>query len=376
MHGIAQHFFHRYILSTYAFIILGGVAQAQSATLVTPIAAPMLETSGLIMANDKLVTHNDSGGEAALYQIDSISGNHSRTVDILGAQNIDWEDICADETSIYIADFGNNNGTRTDLKIYKVGLDEFIDESNEAVNAEVIEFNYSDQTDFTSEPFATNYDAEALVSYGDSLYVFTKNWGNNWTNIYAISKNPGTYSANKTDSMNTEGLVTGGAFDPLSNTIVLSGYEGFSNPFIINVTNFSGGPFSQGDILKTYVEIPSGYSVQVEAITFLSSNTIYLTGEENFAGSAGLYRLRLDETNSVSNTLAAESSIYPNPSSHNLNITHSNFHSVSIYNLAGELCLTSKKTPTSIEKLSSGTYIAIIKNRRGKELARETFIVL
>ena len=35
-------------------------------------------------------------------------------------ENVDWEDITQDETHIYIADFGNNNGNRTDLKIYKI----------------------------------------------------------------------------------------------------------------------------------------------------------------------------------------------------------------------------------------------------------------
>ena len=56
----------------------------------------------------------------ALYELNVTNGNVSRTVTIQNAANVDWEDICTDDDYIYIGDFGNNSGNRTNLRIYKV----------------------------------------------------------------------------------------------------------------------------------------------------------------------------------------------------------------------------------------------------------------
>ena len=136
---------------------------------------PVIETSGLIFLNDKLITHNDSGNEPALFELDTVSGEITRKVIIRNATNVDWEDICYDDTYIYIGDIGNNSGSRTDLKIYRVSITNYLDAANDTVSADTIQFNYSDQSDFTPGSNQTNFDAEALISLGDSLYIFTKN---------------------------------------------------------------------------------------------------------------------------------------------------------------------------------------------------------
>jgi len=132
------------------------------------------ETSGLLFIDGKIITHNDSGDDANLYELDSLSGNLQRTINITNATNIDWEDITEDENHLYIGDFGNNNGNRTNLKIYKILKSDF--KNNNAVTTEIISFSYEDQTDFTSRPNATNFDAEAIVFHENSLLIFTKNW--------------------------------------------------------------------------------------------------------------------------------------------------------------------------------------------------------
>jgi len=43
--------------------------------LELPLSYNVRETSGLIYLNGKLITHNDSGGEPALYELDTITGN-------------------------------------------------------------------------------------------------------------------------------------------------------------------------------------------------------------------------------------------------------------------------------------------------------------
>ena len=168
---------------------------SQDISKLTSLHDDVAETSGLIFFDDRLITHNDSGGMNALYEINSVNGAISRTVNIQNASNIDWEDISQDDDYIYIGDFGNNNGNRKNLRIYKILKTDYL--NSQIVSAEFIEFAYQDQNDFTSSPNQTNLDAEALISFGPDIYIFTKNWVDQRTNIYKVPKVPGTYTIEK-----------------------------------------------------------------------------------------------------------------------------------------------------------------------------------
>ncbi|MDG2276045.1 MAG: T9SS C-terminal target domain-containing protein, partial [Flavobacteriaceae bacterium] len=130
------------------------------------------ETSGLIFLNGKIITHNDSGDDPNLYEIDPENGEITRVVTLENATNIDWEDLDQDDTYIYIADIGNNNGNREDLKIYEILKSDFISSTN--VTSQEITFSYEDQTDFSSQPNNSNFDAEAICVYQDQILIFTK----------------------------------------------------------------------------------------------------------------------------------------------------------------------------------------------------------
>jgi len=260
--------------------------------LFTALADSIKETSGLVYLNQKLITHNDSEGRPALYEIDSASGNVIRTVVISNATNIDWEDICYDSTYLYIGDFGND-GSRTDLKIYRLPISSYLTTDNDTVTVDTIRFNYSDQTDFTPGPFSTNYDAEALISYKDSLYIFTKNWSDKWTNIYALPKTPGTYQISKADSINAQGLVTGATYNSVSRTIMLVGYT-FISPFIIEISDFTSNEFSSGTIHRYMISPTPDCSFQMESITSLNQNKYYITAEEFGSLKSALFRLDTD----------------------------------------------------------------------------------
>ena len=81
-------------------------------SFVTFLDNTIEETSGLLLINENLISHNDSGGENTLYEFDISTGNISGAVNIDNSVNIDWEDIACDSDYIYIGDFGNNNGNR------------------------------------------------------------------------------------------------------------------------------------------------------------------------------------------------------------------------------------------------------------------------
>ncbi len=118
--GVNRQFFFATILVTVFF----SHAQSDISTVGT-LPEQIAETSGLIYYNGRLITHNDSGGNPELYELDPETLGITRVVQITNAENRDWEDIAQDEQFIYIGDFGNNSGSRQDLVVYKVPKSEY-----------------------------------------------------------------------------------------------------------------------------------------------------------------------------------------------------------------------------------------------------------
>jgi len=235
------------------------------------------ESSGIIFFNDKLVSHNDSGNKNKLYELDTISGTVTRTITITNVSNVDWEDIAQDDTHIYVGDIGNNSGKRTDLKIYKIDKSEYL--SATEIAAEVINYSYSDQRDFTSNFNNTQWDAEALISFDkDYLIVFTKNWVNGRTKAYPIPKKVGTHIVKPlSTSLNSEGLITGATYNPYTNKVYFIGYSSLLQPFVWVSENFLGMDIFSGTNTKTSLN-SLGFE-QAEGITHVGANRYFITSE-------------------------------------------------------------------------------------------------
>lgn len=356
------------------FLFLPIFAISQQLTLIAPLQDEINETSGLIFLNQRIITHNDSGGEPILYELDSISGNVTRRVMISNAVNEDWEDVCNDDEYIYIADIGNNQGSRTDLKVYRVSIVDYFQTANDTVSAEIIHFNYADQTDFTATTYSTNFDAEAIISYNDSLYIFTKNWGNSKSYIYSLPKSIGTYQIHKIDSINSQGLVTGATYNPLSNSIMLSGYA-YPDPFIIEISNVIDNQFSNGIMNRQLLQMPIDYSYQIEAIAFINESQYYVTSEESFSGSSGLFKLDYQNTVNVENREEKSALIFPNPASNMIYVYCKNVSIVEFYDMQGCLQKSSTLSQIPISDLSQGVYLIIIKNSKGDRVCSRKIVI-
>lgn len=346
----------RYFLTLLLVLFFPILVISQDITKLTNLDDEIAETSGLVYFDNRLITHNDSGGLNALYEINESDGNINRVVTIQNASNVDWEDICTDNDYIYIGDFGNNNGNRTNLRIYKVLKSDYL--ASELVSAEIIEFSYEDQNDFTSSPNNTNFDAEALISFNSELYIFTKNWVDLRTNIYKVPKLKGSYVAEKIDEFDAEGLVTGGTFNPLAGKVVLTGYAGIK-AFAIELRGFSDGKFSNGVIDKYDLNIPLPASFQTEAVTYFDISNFFISAEKNALGSAALYSL-------VSNTLAVgdfsliQNSVYPNPALDILTLeTDADLEKIEIYDYLGKKVFENEgvNKDINISQFSKGVYI-------------------
>ncbi len=337
-------------------ILFPVIGMTQNITEVTDLNDDLSETSGLLYVDGRIITHNDSQGLNNLYEINKNTGNISRTVTIKGTTNVDWEDLCQDGEYIYIGDFGNNKGSRTDLKIYKVSKAEYL--SSVEVAAEVIDFNYSDQEGLISAPQNTNFDAEAFISFADKLYIFTKNWLDKRTNVYEVSKKPGVYSIERVDQINAMGLVTGATINETADKIILSGYSGIQ-AFAIELRGFSGNKFSNGIIDKYNFDLPLNESFQIESIAYVNGYDYYMSSEQNALGGATLYTLS-STTLGLSDFDLKKSSVYPNPANEILNIKNIDFlEKVEIYNFLGQSLHEDDSGANEIDitQLSKGIYV-------------------
>jgi len=71
-----------------------------------------------------IYVHNDSGGEAAVYVLDSL-GNNVGKIEFLEATNRDWEDIAVGpgtngKSYIYVGEIGDNNAVHDEIVIYRI----------------------------------------------------------------------------------------------------------------------------------------------------------------------------------------------------------------------------------------------------------------
>ncbi len=233
------------------------------------------ETSGLILWNDSLYTHNDNT-DINLYALDTVTGGVLRTISLKGSVNKDWEDIAQDDDYLYIGDFGNNvSGNRTDLNILKVSKASLRDS---LPKIEKINFSYSDQEDLTKlKSNTTNFDCEAMVVSRDSIYLFTKQWSAKNTSVYTLPKSEGTYIARLKTTFDVKGLITGAAYLEDKKLLVLCGYSGMVQPFFYLLYDFKGYDFFSGNKRKIIIDNMSFH--QVEGIATLSGLDYFVTNE-------------------------------------------------------------------------------------------------
>lgn len=331
------------------------------------------ESSGLIFLNGKIIVNRDSGNAPALYEVDSLTGNVLRTVIVANATNIGWEDLTYDEAYIYIADIGNNTGERTDLKVLRISQSDYFETDNDTVIPEIISFQYEDQTDFTPAQFATNFDAQTLVSFQDSLYIFTKNWLTFGSNIYPLSKTPGTYVISKKDSIGGNSLVSGGEMNEDTGELILTTYAPFAAK-ALSITNFPGDSFSQGSFQYINLPVPEGYSYQMEGIGRVSPGIYFLIAENSFSGVAGLYKLTFS-TLQVDQYKRDKVSIYPNPAHDYFSVSGVIEVEVNIYDQSGKLVKTADNHHISVSDLTPGQYLIQIRGSGDQLISTQKLII-
>ncbi|MGJ8683605.1 MAG: hypothetical protein ACSHWW_03215 [Nonlabens sp.] len=239
---------------------------------IVSLPSAINESSGLIVMDGKLITHNDSGNMPVLYQIDT-TGVITGYVKYNYLFNRDWEAITQSDNAIHIADIGNNSGNRKDLKIFNIIKDGMWFED---IEMDISTITYETQQDFTVRPQKHSYDAEAVVVINKVMYLFSKDWINFNTSIYSFPLNSDAV-LNNHQTINSKGLVTDATFNN-RNRVLLCGYNQSLQPFVMEL-KFQDGVFT---FIKK-VDLPID-GAQIEAIAYYgndkASNEIYyLTSE-------------------------------------------------------------------------------------------------
>ena len=369
---------------TFIFYSFLAISQITNFTEKFDLPVETKETSGLLFFDSKIITHNDSGNQPNLYEIDSLTGNLLRVVHVNNATNIDWEDITEDENHIYIADIGNNNGNRTDLKIYKILKSDF--KNSTSVSADIISFSYEDQTNFDSKPNGSNFDAESIVVYNNSILIFTKNWNDLKTNVYKTPLITGNYLATKVSSANVDGLITGGVYN--DDRFFLTGYNASLIPFLIYISpnRKPGEDIFFSGFNKISLENELGQGSQLEGITNIGLTSNYYISREHFTTTINgnqydftqkLYEFQ-DATSpllSLDESKLAKIIISPIPATNKIKINTSlPFLNLEIYNSLGKkmyIPLIDNLKELDISNLEKGVYILKIQFNNNKSVVRK-----
>jgi hypothetical protein len=334
----------------------------------------VIETSGLIIWENKIWTHNDDT-DNNLYAFETDDFDNNQPFELSGTVNVDWEEISQDSNYIYIGDFGNNsNGNRADLHILRV------EKKSVLINFPVIDtiqFSYSLQTNFDpAGPNNTDYDCEACVVSGDSIYLFTKEWISNKSSIYSLPKLPGEYVAKYQATYDVQGLITGSTYLESKGLIVLSGYNSLVQPFLFLLYDFTGRYFFDGNKRKISLNLPFHL---VDGITTEDGLIYYVSNEklsQTITTNQKLHKIDLSEylgdyitssSNNFPTNGSYEIQVYPNPSNQILTVKTNKFSKETQYtilNMSGKIVsngeLTKKETQINIENLDDGSYILMV----------------
>ena len=242
------------------------------------------ETSGLEYYNKNFLTHNDSGGKPILYEFNKdgkIVSEH--TITNCGVNN-DWEDITADNENIYVANSGNNFGTRENLAVL------VLDKENNFKCKGLIQFRYKRQINFESRN-RHPYDSEGLISVDDELIIFSKDREDLITELYSLPKIPGDYEIEPLYSYQVNSLITGADYSKELKLVALVGYDFAGNQFLYTIKDFERNNLENSKLRK--FKIPVG-KAQIEAIKIIDEYSFWITSEDEGNGFPRLFNFKIN----------------------------------------------------------------------------------
>ncbi len=294
-----SRFFHRTPLLLVAAIGLNACSTAPSTKSVqiktaavlaeAPLPAIVAETSGLVCLSDgSFLTINDSGNSATVFRINALGEVMAQFA--IDATNRDWEAMTIHQDKLWIGDIGNNSGARAGGDLYQASLEL----SNHQLNSvQKTSFVYPDLPLPPLQAYQHDFDAEAIVSANQQLFLFNKAWQSDHSSVYQLTTAEGHTAAQKVATIaGLPGVITGGAFSNAQQVFVLTGYARFRDN-VLNMALYDDyRPFlavldAKFKLQKT---IPLTQGGQIEAICIDAQQQIWLTQEKSKRRPSLLWR--------------------------------------------------------------------------------------
>lgn len=240
---------------------------------IAVLSDSLRESSGLTNIDGRLFSFNDSGNTSEIFEVKAGSSYIEKTFQTR-LKNIDWEAITNDGENFYVGEFGNNLGTRKDLKVYQIP---FRNDSLIVDSIKTIPFFYPEQNDFTPKNINNNFDTEAMIFLDGNIHIFTKEWITNTVSHYVLDKNlTENQPAQKLENFDTGFVVTDASV--FKNKLYVVGYTKNASVYMMIFEKDETGNLFFNKPLKKY-SLGRAYNVgQIEGIT-ATEKGIYISGE-------------------------------------------------------------------------------------------------
>jgi hypothetical protein len=242
------------------------------------------EVSGLVVSRSHqgvIYTHNDRGGKAEVYLLDSL-GSYLGRIKLKGAGNRDWEDLAMGpgpeegKTYIYVGEIGDNLGKYEELHIFRFPEPEHLEEQM-VVEPEKFTLRYPDGPK----------DSETLLvdPWNGDVYLLTKRDSSNV--LYrapADRLGAGTVELEKVMELPIT-MATGGDISADGKQILIKNY------WVVYYWTREEGQTLEEAFANKPVQLPYKPEPQGEAIGFSANGNSYFTlSEKRFRVEPVLYR--------------------------------------------------------------------------------------
>ncbi|MCS5490175.1 hypothetical protein [Algoriphagus limi] len=250
---------------------------------VATVRNPLLEeVSGMAFSRkhpNLIYMHTDSGGEAAVYLLDSL-GRELGKLELEGLENRDWEDIAVGpgpdgKSYVFVGEIGDNAGVHGEIGVYRFPEPEKIESATVAVELARLEYPKGAR------------DAETLIvdPWDGTVYILSKRDSKN--SLYSFDQD--AFENPKKTELNSHfnlafTMSTAGDISADGTQILIKNYESVfywkreKGQSILEV-------LKEDPIILPYAPEPQG-----EAIGFgPSGNTYYTISEKRFSIDPVLY---------------------------------------------------------------------------------------
>ena len=251
------------------------------------LSSLLAEVSGMCYYKNNIYAINDGGNGSYIFKLDLLTGEIKQKYRLENIRNRDWEELSVYDGYLYIGDFGNNRGNRTDLSIHRVNIKDLGKSKPPFLTTWM---DYLARNKKGAYPRDHAWDCEAMTVTSNGIFCFSKDRKDYNTQMYKLIEGEKNI-LNPIQSFNTGFLVTGAYYHSIDRSLYLCGYRK-GETYLLHFRTADTIRFS-GHYNK-YI-IPELKNTQVESV-FVLGDYIYLASERTRKRPA-IYKIKVSSLN-------------------------------------------------------------------------------